>query len=357
VPWPAAAGSGGRPRSADGVSPAIGCTFNDVREGDGMASRVAGWASESPPGVLIAGGTGFVGSALARELVRRGIRPRVATRSPQSARTLLGGGVDIISADWVSGKGVGALSERIRVAYYLVHSLGSGPGFADADRQAATRFAEEMERGGVERVVYLGGLGDEATPLSPHLASRREVERILRRGSVPVTTLRAAIILGAGGSSFEMLVQLVEKLPVMICPRWVETRCQPIALTELLRYLVGCADLPQALGETFDVGGPDILTYRTMLERVGDQIGRRPRILVVPVLTPSLSAHWVGFITQVPADLARPLVEGMRNPVVCRDGRITELVPGPRIGFDAALRQALGARRPGVRRFVPAAGR
>ena len=232
--------------------------------------------------------------------------------------------------------------------------MGSGPDFAEADRLAATRFAAEMARAKVERIVYLGGLGEEGAALSPHLASRREVETVLRRGPVPVTTLRAAIIVGAGGASFEMVVQLVEKLPVMICPRWVVTPCQPIALEELLRYLVGCADRPQVLGKTFDVGGPDILTYRAMMERVGDRIGRRPRLVVVPVLTPSLSSHWVGFITRVPSSIARPLVEGMRNPVVCRDDRIVRLMPGPRIGFDAALEQALHDRTPGVRRFVPA---
>jgi uncharacterized protein YbjT (DUF2867 family) len=168
---------------------------------------------------------------------------------------------------------------------------------------------------------------------------------------VPVTTLRAAIVLGAGGSSFEMLVQLVEKLPVMVCPRWVETPCQPIALEELLRYLMGASEHPAVLGETFDVGGPEILSYRSMMERVGDRIGRRPRLFVVPVLTPSLSSHWVGFITEVPSGIARPLVEGMRNPVVCRDDRITRLMPGPRIGFDSALEEAMRGRAPSRRRF------
>ncbi len=168
-----------------------------------------------------------------------------------------------------------------------------------------------------------------------------------------MTTLRAAIVLGAGGSSFEMLVQLVEKLPVMICPRWVETPCQPIALEELLRYLQGCADCPEVLGGTFDVGGPEVLSYRAMMERVGDRMGRRPRLIVVPVLTPSLSAHWVEFITEVPSDIARPLVEGMRNPVTCREDRMVRLMPGPRIGFDEGLDLALRNRPPAVRRFVP----
>jgi len=309
------------------------------------------------PLALIAGATGFVGRALVHKLILQGYRIRATSRNLSSARRRLGDSVEVVSADWVTGQGAEGVAGGVRVAYYLVHSLGSRPGFAEADRVAAARFAAEMGRSDVERIIYLGGLGEEDPSLSPHLVSRREVEHILRKGSVPVTTLRAAIILGAGGASFEMLVQLVEKLPVMICPQWVETPCQPIALEELLRYLVGCADAPGALGETFDVGGPEVLTYRSMMERVGDRIGRRPWLITLPVLTPSLSSHWVGFITEVDPDVARPLVEGMRSPVVCREDRITRLVPGPRIGFDAALALALSGRPPGVRRFVPSATR
>jgi uncharacterized protein YbjT (DUF2867 family) len=302
--------------------------------------------------MLVAGGTGFVGRALVRGLIAAGERPRVTTRTIGSAEALFGNTVQILPVDWVTGQNTEGAASGIRIAYYLVHSMGSGSDFATADRAAATRFAAETARAGVERIVYLGGMGEESTSLSPHLASRREVERVLREGSVPVTTLRAAIILGAGGSSFEMLVQLVEKLPVMICPHWVETRCQPIALDELLRYLLGCAAEPAVLGQTFDVGGPDVLTYRAMMERVGERIGRRPRLIVVPVLTPSLSAHWVGFITDVPSGIARPLVEGMRNAVVCHDDRIVRLMPGARIGFDEALERSLRARSPSPGRAV-----
>jgi uncharacterized protein YbjT (DUF2867 family) len=303
--------------------------------------------------VLVVGGTGFVGRALVRRLMLSGHQIRVTTRNPDSARQLFGNRVEAVSTDWVSGEGTHQVADGSRVAYYLLHSMGNRPDFAEADRAAAGRFAAETSRSGVERTVYLGGLGEGESSLSPHLASRREVEVILRRGSVPVTTLRAAIILGAGGSSFEMLVQLVEKLPVMVCPRWVETLCQPIALQELLRYLEGCATEPGVLGQTFDVGGPDVLPYRSMMKRVGDRIGRRPRLLVIPLLTPALSAHWVGFITLVSPDIARPLVEGMKNPVTCHDDRIVGLMPGPRIGFDAALDLAFRDRPPGVRRFVP----
>lgn len=299
--------------------------------------------------VVVAGASGFVGRELVRVLARRGFTVRATTRSPEAARRILPGPTEISRADWVSGEGTKGVGEGARVAYYLVHSMGNRPDFEQADRAAATRFAEEMGHDGVERIIYLGGLGEGASALSPHLASRREVESILRHGSVPVTTLRAAIILGAGGASFEMMVQLVEKLPVMICPRWVETPCQPIALPELLRYLEGCADLPEAQGQTFDVGGPDVLAYRSMMLRVGEIIGRRPRLIVVPLLTPSLSAHWVGFITEVSPDIARPLVEGMRNPVVCHDERLVRALPGPRIGFEEGVRLALADRGPVAR--------
>jgi uncharacterized protein YbjT (DUF2867 family) len=303
-----------------------------------------------PCRILVTGATGFVGRALVRRLISNGRRPRVTSRTPASALRLFGAHAEVVSADWVTGRNTASVGEGIQIAYYLVHSMGTRSDFAEADRTAASRFAAAMARSGVERIIYLGGLGEDGSALSPHLASRREVEVLLRQGSVPVTTLRAAIILGAGGSSFEMLVQLVEKLPVMICPRWVETLCQPIALEELLGYLEGCSRLNEVIGQTYDVGGPEVLSYRTMMYRVGDRIGRRPRLIVVPVLTPSLSAHWVGFITLVSSDVARPLVEGMKNPVVCRDERMAQLVPGHRYGFDEALNIALQARRPAARR-------
>jgi uncharacterized protein YbjT (DUF2867 family) len=300
----------------------------------------------SAPRTLVAGGTGFVGNALVRRLRDLGGDPRVTTRNPSAARLTSPPGLDVARCDWVTGEGASGVADGIEVAYYFVHSMREGVDFAEADRAAASHFAHEVSRAGVGRVIYLGGLGEDSASLSPHLASRREVEGILRAGRVPVTTLRAAIILGAGGSSFEMLVQLVEKLPIMICPRWVSTPCQPVALDELLRYLIGCATDPRVLGETLDVGGPDVLTYRTMLTTVGDHLGRRPRIFEVPILTPSLSSHWVGFITEVASGVARPLVEGMRNPVVCRDDRLADIFPGPRPSFDAALDRALAGRRP-----------
>jgi uncharacterized protein YbjT (DUF2867 family) len=299
--------------------------------------------------VLIAGATGFVGRALATSLRAKGHPVRALVRDPSRAGPLRQMGVEIIQGDLVSGEGLHQAVQGVRFAYYLVHSMastGSGIRFTELDRTAARNFVQAAEAAGVERIVYVGGLGEGAPLTSEHLESRREVARILQSGRPALTTLRAAIIVGAGGSSFEMLVQLVEKLPVMICPRWVNSRCQPIALTDLVRYLVGCLEQKVTAGQAYDVGGPEVLRYREMMEQVGRVLGRHPRLIIVPWLTPSLSSHWVGFITEVPASVARPLVEGMSTEVVCRETRIREVLPGPLQSFEESVREALAERTP-----------
>ncbi len=298
--------------------------------------------------VLVCGATGFVGRALVVELVRLGVTVRILSRQPGRARQGLPAGVECVEGDLVEGSGLKEALEGVPVAYYLVHSLGpqrQGLDFAEADRRAADHFAGAARESGLGRIVYVGGLGDDAPTTSRHLASRREVARLLGSSSVPVTQLRAGIIIGAGGSSFEMMVQLVEKLPVMICPRWIDSRCQPIALEDLVRYLVGCLDETRTLGRSFDVGGPDILPYSEMLLRVGAALGRRPMLVVLPRFTPGLSAHWVGYITDVPAELARPIIDGMYLEAVCHEGAIREILPGPLRGLDRALEIALEERR------------
>ncbi len=299
--------------------------------------------------VLIAGATGFVGRALAASLRAEGYKVRALVRDPARAFALRQIGVETLPGDLVSARGLEEGLQGVRLAYYLVHSMGvSGPGsrFAELDRAAAKNFVAAANAAALDRIVYVGGLGDEAPLRSPHLESRREVGRILQTGGASLTTLRAAIIVGAGGSSFEMLVQLVEKLPVMICPRWVNSRCQPIGLPDLVRYLVGCLQQPRTEGEAYDVGGPDVLRYREMMERVGRLLGRHPRLIIVPWLTPSLSSHWVGFITEVPSGVARPLVEGMSTEVICQENRIREVLPGPLESFESAVRAALAGRVP-----------
>lgn len=299
--------------------------------------------------VLIAGATGFVGRALATRLRTHGREVRALVRVPARAEGLRRIGAEIFPGDLVSGRGLDETLRGVRVAYYLVHSMGNarhGSSFADIDRTAARNFVQAASRAGLDRIIYVGGLGDEAPLRSEHLESRREVGRILQTGRPALTTLRAAIIVGAGGSSFEMLVQLVEKLPLMICPRWVNSLCQPIALPDLVRYLVGCLEQTVTAGQAYDVGGPKVLRYREMMEQVGRLLGRHPRLIIVPWLTPSLSSHWVGFITEVPASVARPLVEGMSTEVVCRETRIREILPGPLQSFEESVRAALAERLP-----------
>ena len=216
------------------------------------------------------------------------------------------------------------------VVYYLIHSMIAGKqGFADADRTAALNMATVASTRKVRRIIYLGGLGDADHPdLSKHLRSRHEVEAIFREGAVPVTCLRAAMILGSGSASFEMLRYLVDRLPVMITPRWVSTPCQPIAIKDVLGYLLGCLESPGTIGETFDIGGPEVLSYRDLIHTYADIAGLMPRIIFpVPVLTPRLSSLWIHLVTPVPSIIARPLAEGLSIPVVCRDNRIREIVP------------------------------
>jgi uncharacterized protein YbjT (DUF2867 family) len=218
------------------------------------------------------------------------------------------------------------------VAYYLVHSMGGrtiGENriFAERDRVAAKNFIRAADKAGVSRIIYLGGLGETGDGLSKHLASRQEVGEILASGRAPATELRAPNILGAGGAPFEMLRYLVERLPVMVCPRWIETRCQPIDIRDMVNYLLGCLRQPATAGLSLDVGGPDIVTYRQMME-IYAKVRRLKRLIItVPVLTPQLSTYWVNLVTPVPSGIVNPLVEGLKNEVICRENRIRELIP------------------------------
>jgi len=253
----------------------------------------------------------------------------------------------VFDGEVVEGRGLDVALEGVSVVYYLIHSMGDRPGafdFAELDRRAASNLANAARRAGVDRIIYLGGLGDDAPASSYHLASRREVGRILRAGSAAVTQLRAGIVVGPGGASFEMLVQLVERLPLMICPRWIDRRCQPIALPDLVEYLVGCRREGRTRGESYDVGGPEVLRYAEMLMRVGRLVHRPPCLVILPRFTPSLSAHWVGYITDVAPDLARPIIDGMYVDAVCRNDRIREVLPLRLQGFDEAISDALVAR-------------
>ncbi len=312
----------------------------------------------SDAGILVVGATGFVGRALTERLVREGHRVRGLVRAPGRAPPNPPAGTEWAVGDLLEPATLSPALRGIQTVYYLAHAMGSSDrtgAFAVRDRTAATNLLRAADEAGVERIVYVGGLGDEASGRSPHLESRREVARILASGRPRLTTFRAAIVVGAGGASFEMLVQLVERLPAMLCPRWIRTRCQPIALSDLVTYLVRSLALPETIGRTFDVGGPDVLPYYELLNRVGDRLGRRSRLVILPWLTPGLSAHWVGFITDVPANVARFLVEGMATEVVCRENEVRRWIPLKLLSFEEALDRALTHRplRPlGLRQAV-----
>jgi uncharacterized protein YbjT (DUF2867 family) len=286
--------------------------------------------------VVVFGASGTVGRPLVDALA--GSHDVVAvSRNAQRATD----GVTWKRADATDGDSVARAVEGADVVYYLVHSLGQAD-FEQQDLLAAETTAREAERAGVKQLVYLGGLGDDSAELSPHLQSRRETGERLASTSVPVTTLRAAMVVGRGSAAFETIVALVDRLPAMVTPRWVSTRTQPIALADVVAYLAGVAGREAAFGSAYDVGGPEVLTYREMMERIAALRDKRPFILEVPVLTPYLSSLWLHVITPVKAGVARPLIEGLRNETVARDERIRELVPVELTPFDVAAKEAFG---------------
>lgn len=291
--------------------------------------------------ILVAGASGFVGSRLATALVEAGHDVAAMTRHPED----YAGAGTAVAGDVADPASLGAAFAGVGSAYYLVHSLGSGD-FEDEDARAARNFAGAAKAAGVGQIVYLGGLGrDDDAQLSRHLRSRHEVERLLTGPGVPVTTLRAAVVVGHGGISWEITRQLVDHLPAMLTPRWVDTRTQPIALVDVVRYLVGVLGEPAALGRTFDVGGPDVLRYVDMLQRVAALQGKPLPRVRVPLLSPRLSSHWLAFVTDVDIATARNLVESMTTEMVVTDGHaIREIVPGGTLGYDDAVRLALADR-------------
>jgi len=292
---------------------------------------------DRPTTILVTGATGFVGRRLVPALVAQGYDVRAMTRRPEEydgPGTAVGGDVhDQASLE--------RALDGVDVAYYLVHSLDSSD-FEDRDARASEAFGKAAAAAETRQIVYLGGLGAEDADLSAHLRSRREVEGLLGAGGVPVTVLRAGIVIGRGGISWELTRQLVKNLPAMVVPRWVATRTQPIAVDDVIRYLVGVADEPRALGRIFEIGGPDQLTYLEMLEIASEiSSGRRVPIVKVPVLTPRLSSYWLALVTDVDTTTGRNLIDSMGTEVVVTDRSIQEIVPGDPLPYEEAVRRAL----------------
>jgi uncharacterized protein YbjT (DUF2867 family) len=293
-----------------------------------------------PLTVLVTGASGFVGSHLATALVEAGHTVRAMTRHPGN----YAGAGEPVQADVADPSSLHRALAGVDAAYYLVHSLDSG-NFVDRDAQAARNFSAAAARAGVDRIIYLGGLGREDQALSAHLRSRREVEELLGADGVPVTVLRAAIVIGHGGISWEITRQLVAHLPAMVVPHWATTRTQPIALRDVLRYLVGVLEPDAARGRVFEIGGSEVLTYAEMMQRVArTHHHRRLPMLTIPLLTPRLSSHWLAFVTDVDTRTARNLVDSMSNEVVVHDDSIKEVVPGEPLDYTAAIEEAYAAR-------------
>ncbi|CAB4876837.1 unannotated protein [freshwater metagenome] len=299
----------------------------------------------APVKCLVTGATGYVGGRLIPQLLADGHDVRVMVRHPERLRDFPWiDQVEVAVADAGDQEAVERALEGVDVAYYLMHSLGSGPDFEATEARIAQAFALAAQEAQLARIIYLGGLTHDED-LSAHMKSRLEVEEILLTCTVPTIVLRAAVIIGSGSLSFEMVRYLTERLPAMVTPKWVNTATQPIAIRDVLRYLVGCAGLPGQINRAFDIGGPDVITYEEMMQQYARTAGLRKRLIVnVPVLTPRLSSRWVGVVTPLPIATARPLVDSLRNESVCQEHDIAELIPDPDeglLGFADAVSLAL----------------
>lgn len=307
--------------------------------------------------ILVAGGSGFIGRRLIRKLAeetrQNGIRPKIEilclTRDPQSNKEMFSKDVRLVKADVSNQEELSrVMSEQIDVAYYLVHSMEGRSKdwkrFSERDRVAAMNFAKVATECRVKRIIYLSGLiysGDDDKKLSEHMRSRIEVGEILRKySSSKVTIFRAAVILGQGGGSFQMLQYLVERLPVMVCPHWVLTKCQPIAVEDVVEYLARCIEVIDTEGKTFDVGGPEVLTYIEMMRKYAEIINKSVRIIIIPFLTPRLSSYWVDLVTPVRASLARPLIDSLKHDAIVQDDTIRKLIPIRLKSFTEAIQSA-----------------
>ncbi len=292
--------------------------------------------------ILVTGASGYVGGRLVVELLNRGYQVRAMVRRKLSIFAHRWPGAEIVEADALKPGSLREALEGVRIAYYLIHSMMLGPrSFSKSDLEAAHNFARAAEAAGVERIVYLGGLGERQADLSEHLRSRMEVAEILRGGTAAVTILRAAVILGSGSASYEIMNHLVSVLRLILIPKWANSRCQPISVRDVMKYLIGAIEVPATAGCEFDIGGVEILSYRQMLERLARLLNRRILLVRTPVSDPRLYGYLVSLLTPVPAPLVSCLMESLRNDVVCQDARIRSFLPFKTMPFEGAIKAAV----------------
>lgn len=293
------------------------------------------------PAVLLTGASGYVGGRLLPLLEQQSIVLRCLARNPDKLRPLVRSSTEVVRGDVLDQSSLDAALLGVQTAYYLVHLMSGSADFEQEDRQAAQNFADAAKRSGVQRIIYLGGLGDDADPnLSPHLRSRHEVGEILRESGIETIEFRAGMVIGAGSLSYQLMKSLTDRLPVMICPRWLTTPTQPIAIDDVLAYLLAAKDLPKGESRIFEIGSPDVVTYGDLIREYARQQGLRRWLIFVPVLTPYLSGLWLALVTPARFEVGRHLIEGLKNPTVVRDTKTLEVFQIRPMGVREAIRLA-----------------
>lgn len=294
------------------------------------------------PVVLLTGASGYVGGRLIPLLEKQPVILRCLARKPDSLRDSVKDSTQVVQGDVLDATSLDAALEGVHTAYYLVHLMSGSKNFEKEDRQAASNFAQAAKKAGVSRIVYLGGLGDDAEPkLSPHLRSRHEVGKILRDSGVDTVEFRAGMVVGAGSTSYQLMKSLTDRLPVMLCPRWLATATQPIAVDDVLAYLLAAKDLPIGESRIFEIGGPDVVTYGDLIREYARQRGLRRLLISVPVLTPYLSGLWLALVTPATYEVGRHLIEGLKNPTVVRDKKALVAFPIRPMGVKEAIKKAI----------------
>lgn len=293
------------------------------------------------PTVLLTGASGYVGGRLLPLLEKQHLQLRCLVRNPEKLRPLVGSSTEVVQGDVLEPATLTAALKGVHTAYYLVHLMSGSVDFEHDDRRAAQNFADAAKRSGVQRIIYLGGLGDDADPkLSPHLRSRHEVGEILRKSGIETIEFRAGMVIGAGSLSYQLMKSLTDRLPVMLCPRWLTTLTQPISIDDVLAYLLAAYNQPPGTSRIFEIGSPDVVTYGDLIQEYARQQGLRRRLIFVPILTPYLSGLWLALVTPATYEVGRHLIEGLKNPTVVRDNKALEAFPIRPMGVKESIRLA-----------------